>query len=284
MNNKVDLKELEKKLDEMNNKKKKKKYILITLSIVFLIGVIYSTFNIITNLLDKKEVAKQENEIMQIIEVEEIEDVGEAINPPNDRTGLYWEFINYKMIDVDINKLKEKNSDTVGWIFVNNTNINYPVVQAVDNDYYLDHQFDKTQNSAGWVFMDYRNNKHMEENKNTIIYGHGLKNRAIFGSLKYTLESKWYNNQENYVVKTVDENNSYLWQVFSIYTLVTNNDYIQTDFVDDADYEKFLSLIKGRSIKDFGVQLNKDDKIITLSTCYTDEKKLVLHAKLIKKS
>jgi len=284
MNDKVDLKELEDKLGKMNKKKKYKKFILISLSIIFLCGVLYSGFNIIKNLLDKKEVAEQENKIMQIVEVEEIEDVGENINPPNDRTGLYWEFINYKMIDVDINKLKENNTDTVGWLFVNNTNINYPVVQAPDNDFYLTHQFDKASNSAGWVFMDYRNNKHMEENRNTIIYGHGLKNRAIFGSLKNTLNSDWYNNKENYVVKTVDESNSYLWQVFSVYTLVTNNDYIQTDFVDDADYERFLELIKGRSIKDFGVTLNKDDKVITLSTCYTEDKKLVLHAKLIKKS
>lgn len=282
--NKVDLNSLVKTLNKMNNKKKYKKYFFIFLSVILIVCIGFYSLNILNNLSDKKKIVDKEEEIREIVDVEEVTNVGEAINPPEDKTGLYWQFINYSMIDVDINKLKQSNSDTKGWLFVNNTNINYPVVQSTDNDFYLTHQFDKSYNSAGWVYMDYRNSNIMDNNRNTIIYGHGLKNRTIFGSLKNTLKSSWYNTNENLVIKTVDENSSYLWQVFSIYTIVTNNDYIQTDFFGDEEYVNFLNLISGRSIKNFNVPLTKDDKVLTLSTCYTDDKKLVVHAKMIKKS
>ena len=284
MNNKVDLKDLENKLNKMNNKKKYKKYFLITILFFISCLICSCSIKIFKNLLDKKEIDDKEEEIREIVDIEELDNVGDAVNPPEDRSGLYWQFLNYSMIDVNIDELKKTNDDTIGWLFVNNTNINYPVVQYTDNDFYLNHQFNKTSNSAGWVFMDYRNSKTMYNNRNTIIYGHGLKNKTIFGSLKNVLKSDWYNTNENLVVKTVDETNSYLWQVFSIYTLVTNSDYIQTDFYGDEDFLNFLELIKGRSIKDFGVELNEKDKVLTLSTCYTEDKKLVLHAKMIKKS
>ena len=75
-------------------------------------------------------------------------------------------------------KLLKENQETVSWITVNGTNINYPVVQHSDNEYYLNHSFDGSENSAGWIFLDYRNNIENTE-KNTIIYGHSRE--------------KWYN-------------------------------------------------------------------------------------------
>lgn len=87
------------------------------------------------------------------------------------------------LINVDFNELKKFNSNTKGWIQVNGTNINYPFVQAKDNKFYLTHSFDKSYNSAGWVFLDYRNNIN-ELSKNTIIYAHGRLDTTMFGSLK----------------------------------------------------------------------------------------------------
>ena len=85
----------------------------------------------------------------------------ELVNKEENTTSDYWYYIKFPLIDVDLNKLKEKNSDTAGWINVNNTNINYPYVQGKDNNYYLDHSFDKKYNEAGWVFLDYRNDKNL---------------------------------------------------------------------------------------------------------------------------
>ena len=91
---------------------------------------------------------------------------------------------------VDFNKLKEQNSDAVAWIKVNNTNIEYPVVKGSNNSFYLNHSFDKSNNSAGWIFADYRN-KFDNTDKNIVIYGHNMKDNSMFGSLKNILKSDW---------------------------------------------------------------------------------------------
>ncbi len=265
----------------IRNKKKFKKSIYISLIIIFIVCLVFFSYKIILNIKDKNSIKNQEKDLNKIIDIVEIEN-GENINPPSDKEDMYWKFLKYSMIDVNIEDLKNVNKDVNGWLYVNNTNVNYPIVQSSDNDYYLNHQLDKKYNSAGWIFMDYRNNSIMNNNKNTIIYGHGLYNNALFGSLKNTIKDKWFKNNKNLVIKSVDNSYSYLWQIFSIYTIPTTSDYIITDFNNDDEYVNFLDLISNRSIYNFNVNLNKDDKIITLSTCYNSSTKLVIHAKLIK--
>ena len=183
----------------------------------------------------------------------------------------------------DINKLKEKNSDTVGWINVNNTNINYPYVQGKDNNYYLDHSFDKKYNEAGWVFLDYRNDKNLS-NKNNILYAHSRLDKTMFGSLSKTLKSNWYNNKDNHIIRLSTETENTMWQIFSVYKIPEETYYITTNFNSDNDYQKFLNTIKERSIHNFSTNLTTEDKILTLSTCYSDTERTVVHAKLIKRS
>ena len=89
-------------------------------------------------------------------------------------------YTNYKQV---FNELMKKNDDTVGYLMVNNTKINYPVVQASTNSYYLNRDFNKRKNSMGWIFMDYRNNP-TNLDKNTIIYGHNIKQGIMFGTFK----------------------------------------------------------------------------------------------------
>ena len=105
------------------------------------------------------------------------------------------------LLNVDFTELKNINSNTKGWIQVNGTNINYPFVQANDNNYYLTHSYDNSYNSAGWVFMDYRNNVE-NLSKNTILYAHGRLDTTMFGSLRNITKSKWFNDSNNYIVKT----------------------------------------------------------------------------------
>ena len=186
------------------------------------------------------------------------------------------------LLEVDFNELLQKNSDTVGWIEVKGTNINYPVVQTTDNSYYLSHAFDKTQYDAGWVFMDYRNDA-TNFDQNTIIYAHSRYNQTMFGSLKNILTSSWYNNKNNYIIRMSTPTENTMWQVFSVYHIETTNDYIQTEFASDEEYQSFLDMLKGRSAVTFDTSLNTTDKILTLSTCYNKTDKVVMHAKLIKR-
>lgn len=210
---------------------------------------------------------------------------GEGVQDENeiDESDPYWDFMKMNMMEVDFSELLSENKDTVGWIRVEGTNINYPVVRSGDNDYYLNHSFDKSWNSAGWVFLDYRNN--LEElGKNTIIYAHGRYDETMFGSLKNALTSGWTNDSGNYVVKMSSSRENTLWQVFSVYEIPTTSDYLKIEFSDDMEFEEFAEKLLERSQFDFRTGVSANDKILTLSTCGSEKTRVVMHAKLIKVS
>ncbi|MBQ7140304.1 MAG: class B sortase [Bacilli bacterium] len=183
----------------------------------------------------------------------------------------------------DYDKLKSINPDTVGWLKVNNTSINYPVVQADNNQYYLNHTFYKKTNGIGWIYMDYRNNID-ELSSNTIIYGHNLrKGTLMFTTLHNLLKEKWLNNSNNHIITFNTPNEQMKWQIFSIYISEPTSDYLYTRFSTKKIHQDFLDQRKSMSVYDFGINVTSDDKILTLSTCAEKgTKRLVVHAKLIK--
>lgn len=188
----------------------------------------------------------------------------------------------YRKFSQVFDDLLKINNETVGWLKVNNTKINYPVTQHKDNDYYLNYSYYKKKNSHGWIFMDYRN-KIDTLDKNTIIYGHRNSKGLMFGTLKNVLEKSWYTNKSNQLITFNTLNQDMKWQIFSIYTIKNTNDYLITNFTNDTTYTNFISKIKGRSIYDFGIEVGVEDNILTLSTCYNGpEHRLVVHAKLVK--
>lgn len=268
-------------------KKKRKKLeliILIIVSSLLLSTLTISLFNIFIWCKDNKV---NENNLKDIKENTEIKivkdnDNTEFINKPLDENDDYWYYSTFDLIDVDLKKLKEKNNDTVGWLNVNNTNINYPFVKYSDNDYYLHHSFDKSYNNAGWVFLDYRNNKNLTD-KNNIIYGHHRVNNTMFTSLLNALNEGWYTNKDNHIIRVSLENENSLWQIISVYKIPVESYYITTKFNNDNEFITFLDTISKRSIYNFNYNINKDDIILTLSTCYDDNSRVVVHAKLIKK-
>ena len=268
-----------------SRKRKNSKWPWVLLLIIFIIIIIVCIVKILSWIKDNKNTSDTVNEINTIADVVEKQDDEntELVNEDSDKTSDYWYYIKFPLIDVDVNKLKEKNSDTVGWINVNNTNINYPYVQGKDNNYYLTHSFDKKYNEAGWVFLDYRNSKTLS-NKNNIIYAHSRLDKTMFGSLSKTLKSNWYNNKDNHIIRISTDTENTMWQIFSVYKIPEESYYITTDFNSDSDYQKFLDTIKSRSIHNFNTTLTTNDKILTLSTCYSDTERTVVHAKLIKRS
>lgn len=254
---------------------------------VFVIGLIISLLQIFFWSNDNNNILKLSEDISKNTEVKMIDndkntEVIEDKSLKNDKDNSYWQFIKMPLIDVDIDKLINQNKDTVGWINVNNTNINYPFVQTKDNKYYLKHAFDRSWNEAGWVFLDYRNNKDFSS-RNNIIYGHSRLDKTMFGSLRNVLNDDWYNNKSNHVIRLSTQSENTMWQVFSVYKILEESYYITTDFSDDTEYSKFLKTIKNRSVHDFGVGVSSDDKILTLSTCSSNNKRIVVHAKLIKR-
>ena len=273
--------------EKMNNKIKLKwkNIILILIFLILFITFNISIYNIIKWKLDSNKTNEEINTIQENTNIEEVKDnkgteiIKQAEKIPKENP--YWDYIKMNMIDVNFNNLKKINSDVVGWIKVNGTNINYPFVQSKDNKYYLTHSFSKSYNNAGLVFLDYRNNN--INNRNTIIYAHGRTDKTMFGTLRKVLNNGWINNTNNYVIKISTEKENSLWQIFSIYHIPTTNDYLQTEFKDKREYQRFLNILKNRSNHNFNTSITSNNTILTLSTCYNDSEKMVVHAKLIKK-
>lgn len=272
----------------MTQKKYKIKWkniFIIFIFIVLLNIIVYSSSKIIKWKLDGNKIDEEIQNIEDLAKIEEVTDNNntETIEQENiDKTNYYWNYIKMNLINVDFKELKKINEETRGWIQVNGTNINYPFVQTDNNDYYLSHSFEKKKNSAGWVFLDFRN-KLDGSDKNTILYAHGRLDSTMFGSLKNILSSGWLNNKDNYIVKLSTEYENTSWQVFSVYHILTTSDYIQTKFNNDEEYLEFLNMIKNRSFYNFNTSVQSNDRILTLSTCYNSSEKVVLHAKLIKR-
>ena len=231
------------------------------LFIICLTGVIYSSYHLITWKLNVDKNAKIKEDIKNSIKVKKEEEEEKYV--------------------LDFVKLKEQNPDTVAYIKVPNTNIDYIVVRGLDNSYYLKHNFYKEYNIAGWIFSDYKN-RFDGTDKNIVIFGHDTKDGSMFETLKNTLKEEWYTNIVNHNIILVTEQDTYLYQVFSNYVIVPEDYYINTEFYSVEEYHSFLNEIKSRSIYDYGVEVNGNDSLLTLSTC-TDggAKRVVLHAKKI---
>lgn len=164
----------------------------------------------------------------------------------------------------------------MAWIKVENTNIEFPVVQSVDNSYYLTHDFNNKYSVAGWIFADYRN-KFDGTDKNIILYGHNMHDNSMFSTLKNVLKKKWYENYKNYIITFITEDDYQKYQVFSIYQIEAEDYYIKTDFKDN-EFSEFVNIVTKRSIKKFDINVTNEDKILTLSTCANNDKyRVVLH-------
>lgn len=245
----------------MKRKDKKKKVLIINIiQILLIVVLVYLAIHIAIwykNNESNKEIIKETLKTVKI----------------NDDTKTKQKY------EVDFKELKNKNSDTIAWLKVENTNIEFPIVKANDNSYYLSHNFNKEYNKAGWIFADYKN-KFDTTDKNIVIYGHNMRDNSMFGSLKNVIKEEWYNNENNKYIILATENEYSIYEVFSVYQIEKEDYYIKTDFNSDKEFEEFLQKVKERSIKDFDIDISKENSILTLSTCANNNKyRVVLHAK-----
>ena len=244
------------------NKKKLFNVVMRIIELIFLILLVYSSINIFKWYNNNKENKQIINEIAESVTINE--DTNEE-----------------KKYKINFEELKQKNSDTVAWLKIENTNIEFPIVQANNNSYYLTHNFDKEYNVAGWIFADYKN-KLDGTDRNIVVYGHNMRNNSMFGSLKDVITEEWYNNEENKYITFVTENEYQTYQVFSVYQIKTEDYYIQTEFKSN-EFTEFIDTITKRSKKDFGINVSKEDTILTLSTCANNNKyRVVLHSVRVK--
>lgn len=182
-------------------------------------------------------------------------------------------------IEVDFEVLWETNEDVVGWIYCEDTPINFPVVQAEDNDYYLRRLIDGTWNSSGTLFADYRNAADFSDS-NTIIYGHNMKNKGMFGTLSNYKEQSYYDEHPLMWLLTPDGN--YKVELIAGYvTSSTSEIYSIGQPEEEVLALAEQSIEKSTFISD--VQVLQGDRFVTLSTCSYeyDNARYVLIGRLI---
>lgn len=260
--------------------------IILYMGLILIVSNQYHEYISLLN-LRKLENSLLENNNGNEISIDEIDDEdvshGEEIIPePTPLPDRPKEYVNwYANVPTSFDKLLKINKDVVGWLKVNNTKVNYAVTQGSDNDYYLGHDIYNKKYTTGWIFMDYRCDA-TNLSKNTVIYGHNLKTGYMFGDLKNTTNKEWYLNKDNQIITFNTVNKEMKWKIFSMYKTDYTTDYLKVNFYDDSDFDSFLNMIKGRSIHNFGVNVDVNSKILTLSTCSgSNNRRLVIHAVLI---
>lgn len=187
--------------------------------------------------------------------------------------------------------LYEKNSDLAGWLTVEGTGIDYPVLQAVaqSSDFYLNHDFNGKEDINGSLFLDFRNNL-QEPNDNMIIYGHNMKSGMMFGELKQYLEPSFWREHKKITFNTIYEKAEYEIVAVCLSKVAEDGagNFKYYDFIEAGSkkaFRQFVKNIKELNIMDEKLELSYGDKLLTLSTCnsYTEDGRLFLVAKKCEK-
>lgn len=178
-----------------------------------------------------------------------------------------------------LEQLQQQNERIIGWLSLEGTRLDNPVLQAEDNDFYLVHNFLDERRRGGSIFADYRND--VFNDRHTIFYGHVLRNGTMFGDLAKFSEQSYADNHPIFRYETKDK--SYILQVFAAYETTTAFYYIETDFTEET-FTQFLAEIQSRSEIEMPIDVTANDRIVTFSTCTTslnDTERFVVHAKLV---
>lgn len=165
---------------------------------------------------------------------------------------------------VDFVSLQTINAEIIGWLYCEGTSISYPVVQGDDNSYYLNHLFDRTRNSSGSVFLDSRNWPDLSD-RNSILYGHNMKNGSMFASLTGYKDQAFYEEHPRFLLMTPGKN--YTIDVFSSTVVSEEDGFWKVEFQDDAEFDAWLQSVISRSKINTGTRPGPDDRVVTFSTC-----------------
>lgn len=282
----------------------KRKKVLILLALIFLCLSMYSGYRLFAAWREYSEGEEFYNDLSQYIQMDVTAPTAAPTTPVTDPSGEATEPTGEPATDpvateppatseptapaeeaivwpvVDFEALRAINPDIVAWIYIPDTNINYPVVCGEDNDYYLHRLIDGTYNSAGSIFMDYRNDRDLVD-ENTVLYGHHMQNQSMFAHIAKYVDQSFYDSHTYGMLLTPEGN--YLVEFFSGYvTGVGEGDAWTRRFSSEANYAAWLNRVAARSYFSTDVTPTAADQILTLSTCTFDydDARFVLHGVL----
>lgn len=240
--------------------KKTKSFIWLLLFIIFLAIFLWSAYQIATQLLVYRAAENEYKELSDLARTEaDTQETDDEANP------------------VDFEALSAINPDIVGWVYIGDTVIDYPIVQTSDNETYLSKTFYGETNSSGAIFMDMYNSPDFSD-KNTLIYGHHMKNGSMFAELSSYQEQAFYDEHPIVMIYTPD--GVYTCEIFSAYVTEADSQTYTFEFSDQESFGSYLKYVTSNSQVATDVTVQSTDRIITLSTCaYNfDEARMVVHA------
>lgn len=252
-----------KKKKKINVKKIMRNILLCILIFIFLFSVI----NLIRWAIYNKNADSMSKDLKQKYFSEDI-DV-ENIRNDND-SNINKIFQN----PIDFNELKKINEDVVGWIRIENTDIDYPILQSKDNEYYLHKDINRKYSTCGWIFMDCKNTNNFID-KNTVLYGHNIKSGIMFYDLQKVLNNKLGNK---IIIEIFTPKEKLEYRVYSSYLEQPEEYAIKSNLVEESDVQDYIKEMLARSSIPYNIVPDKTDKLITLSTCDNSGKnRIIVH-------
>lgn len=187
-----------------------------------------------------------------------------------------------KTILPQYNELINVNSEVIGWIKVDGTRIDYPLLQHDDNEYYLHMNIENKKSKRGCVYIDYRNNSELTD-KNTLIYAHNMKDGSMFRDLVSYKKRSFFDSHRTIHISNIYEEG--LWEVFSVYVVDADKETIDIDYSKEGSFINAMDGFKKRSMFKTNTTIESGDRIATLVTCSyeTSNSRTIVHAKYIGK-
>lgn len=264
-------KEIMERRQERSGKRRKKKKSGLLSNLVLILAVcvfLFSGYQLYQIFSEYKEGEKEYEEIRELVieEAPEEEKIGEEVLPKQEFT-------------VDFATLQQMNPDTVGWIrFEEPAEISYPVVKGRDNEEYLTRTFEANDNKLGTLFVD-KDNTGTFTDRNTIIYGHNMKNGTMFAQLLKYKEQDFFEKYPYFYIYTPDGKEA-KYQIFVAGVVEETAVNYQFAFQSDEEFLNYINTIRQTSLYTPTVEITAASQIVTLSTCtnVADEERFVVQA------
>jgi sortase B len=173
--------------------------------------------------------------------------------------------------------------ETIGWVRIPGTGIDYPVVQTTDNEFYLTHNYKGDKDVKGAIYMDYRNDG-IGQDRNYILYGHKMIDGSMFSDLVYYVQDgsyeRYFNNYNTVKYDNYEEETE--WKIFSVYVVDLDKEeyYLYTNYSEDKKFQEFIDRAYRKSILDTDIEVTIEDEIMTLVTCsfWYENSRVIIHA------
>ena len=169
-----------------------------------------------------------------------------------------------RQISMDFTELQKINGDIIGWLYAEGTKIDNPVVLTDNNTYYLNHLYSGEVNGSGSLFADFRNHRDFSD-KNTVIYGHHMRNGSMFGSIEEYRSQDFYESAPTMMLYTPE--GDYLIELISGTDESGNDQFVKFEFENDKEFEEYIDSFRERSTFKSDVEVRPQDKLISLCTC-----------------